>query len=198
VTGRLSIRFGAALLLAALLAFGLRDVIERSVILPLAYLWWFAGLLFHSVPQWLVWIALCTLALFTVLGGILPTGQFHSRKPPTAKPARGQIESLADWIGRAPGGIYYKWLVANRLGKLARELLAQREGHGSTHRFGRLVGSDWQPPAAIDAYLESGLNGSFAEYPRSRWPWSAPVKTPLDMNPEQVIEYLEVQAGEHQ
>ena len=59
-------------------------------------------------------------------------------------------------LNKAPGGIYYKWLVANRLGNLARELLDQREGRRK-RRFARLTGRDWQPPAEVSAYLESGF-----------------------------------------
>jgi hypothetical protein len=88
------------------------------------------------------------------------------------------------------GGIYYKWLVANRLGKDAREILAQRDGHAVSKKFGRLNGNHWHPPQEIDSYLESGLNGSFADYPQPRL-GTKPQPAPWDVDPQLVIDYLE-------
>jgi hypothetical protein len=84
-------------------------------------------------------------------------------------------------------------LVANRLGKTAREILSQREGQPISRKFRRLEGRDWNPPQTIHDYLESGLNGSFADFPRPRLPWQTPNPTPLDADPKQVVEYLENQ-----
>ena len=187
----------AALLLAALLAFALRDVIERTVILPLAYVWWLLGLYYQAVPEILLWTALLVLILFMLADSLLPEGGLiFSNSKPNAESATGPIEDLAAWMRKAPGGIYYKWLIANRLGKIARELLAQRDGRSVGRSFGPLSGRDWNPNDEMAAYLESGLNGSFAEYPRPRWPWLAPEPTPLDLSPEEAVAYLESQIRE--
>ena len=98
------------------------------------------------------------------------------------------MENLAELLDKRGRGIYYKWLIANRLGKAARELLDQRAGLQGT-RFMRLSGRDWNPPQEVNAYLESGVNGSFADYPRPRW--SRPHPTPLDIHPAQVVAFLE-------
>ena len=85
-------------------------------------------------------------------------------------------------------------MVANRLGKNAREILAQRDGHAVNIKFGPLEGSDWDPPQEIKTYLEIGLNGSFADFPqfRSWWAWwRKPKPTPWDVDVRQVIDYLE-------
>ena len=98
---------------------------------------------------------------------------------------------MVEWLEKSQrGGSYYKWLVANRLGKTAREILAQRDGQPISRKFGRLNGRDWNPPRKIDDYLDNGLNGSFADYPRPRF-WEKAKPTPLDADPKQVIEYLE-------
>ena len=111
-------------------------------------------------------------------------------KPPP-KPAQGQVMEMFQWLEKSwHGGSYYKWLVANRLGRIAREILAQREGQPISRRFGRLQGRDWRPSQKIDDYLDIGLNGSFADFPRPRFR-ETPKPTPLDADPKQVIEYLE-------
>ncbi|MBI5840338.1 MAG: hypothetical protein HZB19_09570 [Chloroflexi bacterium] len=181
----------AVVMLSAILAFALRDVIQRTIVLPILYLWWVLGIVYHSIPQFVLWVVLVVLVFFVAAGSVIPDDQFRGAKKDERKRGGGPIESLAVWIGKTRGGIYYKWLVAHRLGKLARELLAQREGRGRSKSFGRLNGRDWNPPDEVDAYLESGLNGSFSAYPQPRWPWLPARKSPLDLSPQDAVEFLE-------
>jgi hypothetical protein len=146
-------------------------------------------LYYRVIPQTLVWIALILVVLFTSARAILisiPVGKKLIQKQ---KISPGPVEHLSALVEKQRRGIYYKWLIANRLGKVARELLDQREGQRLTKRFTRLTGRNWDPPLGVEAYLESGLNGSFADYPQSRW--LSPRPTPLDEDPRHVIEYLE-------
>jgi hypothetical protein len=189
------LKLGAVLVLAGLLAFALRDVIQRTVIMPLVYLWWILGLLYHAIPQILLWALLVVFLLFMVVDSLLPQGRIFPRSWHEPKSVKGSVEGLADWMVKAPGGIYYKWLIANRLGKTAREILAQRAGRGVSRAFGPLKGREWTPPQEVAAYLDSGLNGSFAEFPRPRWPWLRREPTPLDLSLEEVIDFLESQIG---
>ena len=173
---------------AFVFSFLLRDAIQRNVILPLAYLWWLLKLYYRAVPQLILWILL-VLAVFVSMFRLIPIKNiFRRTQKREQKPAVGPIENVAHWIKKSPGGVYYKWLVANRLGKLARELLDQREGR-VRKSFTRLSGKDWNPPDEVGAYLETGLNGSFADFPRSHWWMTKPTR--LDINPQQAIDYLE-------
>jgi hypothetical protein len=176
---------------ALVLAFLLRDVVERVIIMPLVYLWWLLGLYYSILPQFFLWMLLVAAATFSAVTVLMPRFSNRGVFKPEPKPAQGQIEILVEWLKKSQrGGSYYKWLVANRLGKTAREILAQREGQPASKRFGRLNGRDWNPPRKIDDYLDNGLNGSFADYPRPRF-WEKSKPTPLDADPKQVIEYLE-------
>lgn len=176
---------------ALILAFLLRDVVEQVIIVPLVYLWWLLRLYYSIFPQFVLWLLLVAVAVFSAVTTLAPRFTNQGVFVPEPKPAKGQIESLVGWLEKSkPGGSYYKWLVANRLGKIAREILAQRDGQPVSKKFGRLAGRDWNPPQKIDDYLESGLNGSFADYPRPRF-WESSKPTPLDADPKQVVEYLE-------
>jgi hypothetical protein len=173
------------------LAFLLRDVVERAIIVPLIYLWWLLGLYYSIFPQFFLWLLLVAVAGYSAVTALTPRFSNRGGFSPEPKPAQGQIENLVEWLKKSQrGGSYYKWLVANRLGKTAREILAQRHGQPISKKFGRLEGRNWNPPQKIDDYLESGLNGSFADFPRPRF-WQKPKPTPLDADPRQVIEYLE-------
>ncbi|HET7145178.1 MAG TPA: hypothetical protein VFI68_14260 [Anaerolineales bacterium] len=167
----------------------LRDVILHTVILPLAYSWWLLTLYYRAVPQLIVWALLIVIVFISALRNISPQNPFRRVEKKNQKPAMGPVEELSNMLNKVPEGIYYKWLVANRLGNVARELLDQREGRRA-RGFSRLIGKDWRPPREVGAYLESGLNGSFADFPQSNG-WRKPESTPLDVEAKEVIEYLE-------
>lgn len=174
--------------IAFAISFLLRDAIQEMVILPLAYLWWLLKLYYRAVPQLILWVLL-VLAVFVSMFRLVPIKNiFRRTRKMEQKSVVGPIESLALWIKKSPGGIYYKWLIANRLGKLARELLDQREGR-IRKNFVRLSGKDWNPTDEVDSYLETGLNGSFADFPQPQWWRKKPTK--LDINPQQIVDYLE-------
>lgn len=171
----------------------LRDSIQHTVILPLAYLWWLFKLYYRAVPQVFLW-ALLVVVVFASMLRLLPIKNlFHRTQKKEQMPVVGSIENFARWIKKSPRGVYYKWLIANRLGKDAREILAQRDGHESSKKFGRLEGRGWNPPQKIGDYLETGLNGSFADFPQPRWSLRRKTSkpTPLDTDLGQVIDYLE-------
>lgn len=182
---------------AIVLAFALQDVIRKNIIIPLAYIWWVIGLYYRALPQAILWVGLVVIVLLMLLGSLslrdLPTRPILRK----AKVKRGQVEELAVSLDRARGGIYIKWLVAHRLGKLARDLLVQRGDRASEKVVGRLEGRDWQPSKPVDAYLEAGLNGSFSDYPNPAWPFGRPKPTPLDLNVSDAVEFLESQMENH-
>lgn len=182
---------GGTLVIAAIAAYVFRGVIERTIILPLLYLWWLLGLFYRTLPQFILWFILVIVVFFSAITTLMPEPEFRRARRDKRKLTAGQVEDLAVWINKTKHGNYYKWLIANRLGKLARELLAQRDGRPVSKTFGRLNGRDWNPPKDVDAYLESGLNGSFADYPQPRW--MRPQPTPLDIPVKDVVEYLETE-----
>jgi len=180
-----------AFLSALMIAFLLRDVVERTIIAPLAYLWWILKLYYSAFPQYILWIVLILISVFSAASSLMPEARAGKGQKPDPIIIHGQIADLADWMRKSSrGGIYYKWLIANRLGKNAREILSQRDGQAVHKKNRKLYGRDWHPPQEIESYLEVGLNGSFADYPQPRR-WAKPEPTPLDADPQQVIDYLE-------
>ncbi len=182
-----------AVLLSMLLAYLLRDLILRAVVVPLAYLWWLAGVYYHAVPQIWLWILLVAGVLFMGAYSFVSGIHFDSSVKASKKTRRGPVADLAVTLEKSRQGTYFKWMVAHRLGRLTRALLAQREAHRDDKRFGPLRGRDWSPPRAVAEYLEAGLNGSFADYPRARLPSTRRAPTPLDLPPQETVRYLESQ-----
>ena len=186
-----------ALVIAAILAFALQDVIRQTIIVPLAYLWWILKLYYDAFPQIVLWVVLVVIVSLMLMGSLSKKDVRKHSKEKQSRPPQGPVESLAVSLERAHNGIYIKWLVAHRLGKLARDLLIQRGDRASARVIGPLTGRDWFPSHSVDAYLEAGLNGSFAEYPNPRWPFRRPEPTPLDLNVSEAVEFIESQMENH-
>jgi len=177
---------------AALLAFPLRGFVNQLIIVPLAYILWLLGLLYRSLDQGFWWVIVIVVILIVLGRSLLPEIRLAKKMIPLAKHERGNVESLAIAISRSNKGIYFKWLVANRLGRLAYQILLHRE-HGKPRSvFAPLVGEGWESTKDVQQYLEKGLHGSFAEFPNTHWNYFAPSqKTPLDQNVAEVVTFLE-------
>jgi len=186
------------ILLSALLAFRLNSIVYVMIVLPLSYLLWLLKLLYLALPGLIWWSLLIIVVLYILVSSLLPEIKFKRKINTPLRPARGSVESLADWADRSKRGNYFKWLVANRLGKIAHQILEIRMAGKKRSFFDPLTAPDWNPSDEIQSYLEAGLQGSFADYPRNDTYFSQPVKTPLDQNAQEVIEFLEAQLDNHQ
>jgi len=183
---------GGVIISAALLAFPLRGVVHQLVVVPLAFLLWALGLLYLTLPQVFLWVGVVIIVLLIMRKSLLPDVKFARKIIPIVKREHGNVEGLAAALQKSNKGIYFKWLVANRLGRLAYQFLLQRE-HGKPRSvFAPLTTEGWDSEPAVQQYLEKGLHGSFAEFPNSNWNYfSPPEKTPLDHDVTEVVEFLE-------
>jgi hypothetical protein len=181
------------MIIAALLAFPLRTTIYEMVVIPLAFFGWELGLFYHSLSQavwwWVIFAVIFLMLIFSLLPEFTPVHKEESK----SKPKHGQVEDLAIWLGRSKSGTYFKWLIANRLGKLAYQILLHRESGRPRSVFAPLLGTDWEPSQALRQYLEVGLHGSFSDFPNPNRFLAAPPPTPLDYEVREAIEFLESQ-----
>jgi uncharacterized membrane protein len=187
----------AALAVVLVLAFALQDVIRETVIIPLAYLWWVLGLYYDAFPQIILWVGLVVIVLLMFFGSLSSDVVRKRHVDNETKLLLGPVEGLAISLEKSGKGIYVKWQIAHRLGKLARDLLIQRGDRDNAKIIGPLVGRDWHPSQPVDEYLEVGLNGSFADYPNPPWPFGRPQSTPLDLDVNEAVEFLEAQMETH-
>ncbi len=134
-----------ALMIAALLAFPLRETIYEIVVIPAAYIAWNLNLVYQTFSQGIWWWVIAFIVFFMIAFSLMPQPQLRPRSGPKPKPPQGQVESLSVWLRRAESGVYFKWLVANRLGKLAYQILLHRESGRPRSVFAPLVGTDWEP-----------------------------------------------------
>ena len=182
----------AALIIAGMLAFPLRETIYGIVVIPVAYIAWNLNLVYQSFSQGIWWWVVAFVVFFMLIFSLMPQAQLRSGGGPKSRPPQGQVESLSVWLGRAESGTYFKWLIANRLGKLAYQILLHRESGRPRSVFAPLLGTDWEPSKELRDYLETGLHGSFADFPNSGL-LSPRQPTPLDFNVAEAVRFLELQ-----
>ena len=180
--------------IAALLAFPLRETIYEIIVIPVAYIVWNLDLMYRSFSQGTWWWVIISIVLIILVFSLIPQPRLHRSGGQKGNPSPGQVEGLAIWLRKADKGIYFKWLVANRLGKLAYQILLHRESGRPRTVFTPLLGVDWEPGKELQQYLETGLHGSFADYPNtSRLSASQPKPTPLDFKVAEAVGFLESQ-----
>ena len=179
-------------IIAALLAFPLRGLVNEMIVVPIAYIFWLLGLLYLSTHQVIWWIGILLVVLFILGKSLLPEIKPSGKLITPTRRERGKVESLATSLQKSNKGIYFKWLVANRLGKLAHDILVQRGNGKPRSDFAPLTGEGLKPTPEMQQYLEKGLHGSFAEFPNTgnRY-FVPPSKTALDHDVAEVIEFLE-------
>lgn len=180
------------LIVAGFLAFPLRETIFDTVVIPAAFITWNLGLLYRSFSQGTWWWVIVFLVLFMLAFSLATQPGFRPRTTIKSKPVQGPVEGFATWVRKAEKGIYFKWLVANRLGKLAYQILLHRESGRPRSVFAPLLGTDWEPGKELQQYLETGLHGSFADFPNTGS--LAPHQhTPLDLDVNEAVDFLESQ-----
>ncbi len=172
--------FGAVLITSLILAYVLRDVIYNLVIVPLAYTLWLADLVYRALPQVVKWVVLIVVLAIASLWRLIPDLPQATKSPPRGRPVEGRVQALAYGIHRARGSNYFKWHLANRLGRLARRI-AQTTGRAA----------DGSEDQSIHQYFSAGVNQSFVDFPTPRGPFARRTSTPLDVDPGEIIAYLE-------
>jgi len=171
------------LVISGVFGYLLRDVIYQVIIVPLAYALWLLNFYYSALPQWLVWVIVLTLLFLAAVWNLVPEMRPASRKEVVRHRMRGEVEALAIWIAKSQQGNYFKWQLANRLGRIARRL-DELGGAG-----GRLPSTDKD----VERYIDAGLNYSFVDFPTARNPLERGRRTAIDLDPRRAADYLESQ-----
>lgn len=172
---------GLVVLGSAILAYLLRDVIYDLVVVPLAFTLWLLELVYLAIPQLVKWVALIVLLLLGVVWRLMPDLPAPAKPRSPRRLIEGRVESLAGGIHRSRTSNYFKWQVANRLGRLARHI-SETPAFSETGEGGS---------ESIRAYLAAGVHQSFVDFPTPRSPFARRLPTPLDVDPEEIVGYLE-------
>lgn len=176
----------ALLLAAAGLAFALVGPARELIIVPIAKFFWIAKGIYGSAPEAELWIfVLVVLAVILVF--VLIRADWGERDVAEGRPLYpGDVQQLSFWIDRGRRGAYSRWHLARRLADLALDILESRGVNAKATR--RLDGPGWNPPPAVQKYLETALRTTYADYARKS---ATESESSLDTDVPSVVAYLE-------
>jgi hypothetical protein len=190
---------GLVLLLAVPLALALRTFAREVIVVPVLRILWLGYLFLQSIPQSFLWALLLVAALFisarSLIKSRMPTGEVRGEE--TDRP--GQVTVWARRIRWMTHGGYFEWSLAQHLGRLFLAALAYREQLGRDQIRQYLQAGQLDMPPEIRAYLQAGLSplppatvGFLSRLLRRFRPGERP--SPLNLDPEQVVRFLEEQS----
>jgi hypothetical protein len=183
----------SGILIVFIMTFFLQDVVHRAVVVPLAYLWWVLKTYYSAVPQLLMWMILLVTLVMVFITNMFRWISIGQKSRQSTKPVQGSVKILARWISNPGDGNYYKWMVANRLGNLSRDMDVPLENQPGLENTENLVDADQRKVIAVQRYLKAGLEESFVDYPLPQIPFMHRKETPFDLDVKQVVKYLESQ-----
>jgi len=104
-----------------------------------------------------------------------------------------RARSWSHWLQISQQGDYSRWLLARNVAKLALEILAHQERQSLEQTQQRIESGKIRLPTEVQAYFQVGLDApSFRHYSELMTLMrSTRSASPLDLDPEIVIRYLE-------
>lgn len=176
--------YSALFITIAAAFFSSRRVIVGALVRFAAYMVWSLNIIGSVIPQQVLWILLLLLILYIAVGSFYgkKSGGRSNRK--NAESVIGPVEARARWIEERHRGTYFKWQLANLLGKVHLHIQ-------ETVRYGNSRSAPHIPPN-VQSFLNAGLNTTYADY-SSPTLFQKTESTPLDIQLEQVVDYLEEQ-----
>ncbi len=150
--------------LTLLVMLWLRDFVRESILIPLAYLFWLAGILIRSTPQALFWI------IGLLIGLVIAIRSLYAARKPVEEPLSREMQTpprhrVAFWtvqVKLAREG-YSRARFADFFTKLALEVMAFREQASPSEIEERLQRGELSTPPEIAAYLDASRLSSSGE-----------------------------------
>ncbi|MBI5965143.1 MAG: hypothetical protein HY863_16820 [Chloroflexi bacterium] len=176
--------YTALFIIIAITLFSYRKMVVTAVVRVAAYFVWSLNVVGSVIPQQVLWILLLLLILYIAVGSFYGKRSEGGSTRKNAEPAAGPVEARARWIEERQRGTFYKWQLANLLGKVHQSIQ-------DSVRYGNSKNAPSISPQVRD-YLNAGLTTSYVDYTTPTI-FQKTELTPLDIELEQVVDYLEEQ-----
>ena len=174
----------ALLIIVAILLYPVRHEVAGAVMNFASYLVWTVNVMGVVIPQQILWAFLLILILYIAIGSFYGKRYREEKSPENQSPVIGTVEAMAGYIEERHRGIYFKWQIANLLGKI-QQTIQESASRGTSSRIPL-------PSDSVQAFLDAGVNTSYADYAPDGFVLKNN-STPLDIELEQVVAYLEEQ-----
>ena len=117
------------------------------------------------IPEYVLYLFLVVIVAWVLLAGLYRDIVLERYKPKVKPRNMGPIEALSLEITKAQRKKYFRWILQNRLAKIAQKIIAYQDCEPIAGKM-KLDGTRWNPPPAINAYLENGLRSQHGNKPR--------------------------------
>jgi hypothetical protein len=132
------------------------------------------------IPQQIIWFFIILALSYIAIGSFYGKRGKAEKAPPKARPLHGSVETLAEWIQFRRRGVYFNWQIANLLGRIDRRF-QESAPRGTSSRVA--------PSERVRAYLDAGVNTTYADHETPGWFGSN--NSVFDIPLEHVVDYLE-------
>lgn len=174
-----------SLAFALVLVFLVDDFVHTVIVVPLLYVIWFVALVVRSLPQAVIWAGFILILLVLSFVSLPKRKSTYHYAEPQTTPQPGPVEKWADILERSRKTRFSKWLLAQELKRLTKRLYLPIEQENW-----RISDLPRDLPTEIAAYFDAcqPMYNSFWQRIRAQ---ESEIKTPLDLDPEVVLQYLE-------
>lgn len=174
-------------------AYLLQDLVRDYLLTPVVFAYRILRLLVNALPQGIFW------ALFVIIGVLIALNSLYLKTQTSREvsKSREKVESRAwqfsKWITGAPKSEYSRWMLARQLSALACEVLMYRQRLSADEVAIYVRRNQGKIPAKVRDYILAGIEvPSFRHYSEMAQQLRRDFKdSPLDLDPEVVIAYLE-------
>jgi hypothetical protein len=184
----------AAVLLAGfLLAFFVHDFFRELLLYPLVYLYWSIRIIYEGVPGVIWWGIAIALLVLLALKSLTRRGESEQPAEDYADISLTRPQTWMRQLKKTKHGDYFKWQLAREISQLTLAHIANNERLTLEQAQVKLTDGQLDLPPHIQAYLAAGtLARSYGNYTQIESQLRLPgTKSPLDMNPEEIVSYLE-------
>jgi hypothetical protein len=176
------------------------------VIVPLAYLIFVFRLIAGGIGQKNIWIAFVVLSTFIAIINLAMRPKPHSKKITTENKYPTRLQNWINSIKRKERSQYFKWNMSQNISSLFIETIAYHHDTSPDQVTQQILSGRIDLPSDILEYLQISLkpfarSGIVNQIPRNKlaqiWaivfnqPPPVTKKSPLDINFERIISYLE-------
>ena len=186
------------LLISIPLALILHEFTREVFLSLLMRISWYVRLYMDSLPQPILWVMFIVIVIVIAARSLLKRRSTPEATSEATKLRMGRVHNLMQAINRTSEGLYFKWRLAQHLLGLTVNMLAHQERTSPNHMRERLKSGGLDAPSEIEAYLLAGLTPVLSTpsnlLTRLRQAIMPTHRiSPLDLDPEKVIQFLEDQ-----
>ena len=183
----------AFIFVSASLALLLSGVIRAYILPPIQYLFWWAVVIYETLPQ-LFWWTIFLLVLMVVAAWSLiirRNKKFSGECNHIVHTSR--LEYWVDTIEKSNKGSYFACFLAHELSLLSLKVFSTQERLSSDQVSDLISSNKIELPLEIQKYIQNGLDvqKSFQNTRSSIWPFSTNRFVLPDVETEKLIKFLE-------